>query len=127
MAKRALDRLGGFGGSHERAALACDIPWSLGEEPNKRISIMSSLIFVSPLAVSAMISLWLGLKMRLIVFAAWLAICVTVAILLMVTAFGDGTLSGTGLMLLATLMLFQCSAFMLGVLVARARANRNDE
>ena len=88
---------------------------------------MSSLIFVSPLAVSAMISLWLGFKMRLIVFAAWLVICVTVAILLMVTAFGDGTLSGKGLMLLATLMLFQCSAFMLGVLVARARANRNDE
>lgn len=88
---------------------------------------MSSLIFVSPLAVSAMISLWFGFKMRLIVFAAWLAICVTVAIFLMVTAFGDGTLSGTGLMLLATLMLFQCSAFMLGILGAWARTNRNDE
>jgi hypothetical protein len=88
---------------------------------------MSSLIFASPLAVSAMISLWLGFKMRFVMFVAWLSTCVTIAILLMVATFGDGTLSGSSFTLLAALMLFQSSAFMLGILVARARANRNAE
>jgi hypothetical protein len=46
---------------------------------------------------------------------------------LMVATFGDGTLSGSSFTLLAALMLFQSSAFMLGILVARARANRNAE
>lgn len=127
MAKRALDRLGGFGGSHERAALACDLLWPLDEKSNKRVRRMSSLIFASPLAVSAMISLWLGFKMRFVMFVAWLSTCVTITILLMVATFGDGTLSGSSFTLLAALMLFQSSAFMLGILVARARANRNAE
>ena len=36
---------------------------------------MSMLIFASPLAVSAMISLWLGFKMGLIMFGGWVSIC----------------------------------------------------
>ena len=74
-----------------------------------------------------MISLWLGFKMRFVMFVAWLSTCVTITILLMVATFGDGTLSGSSFTLLAALMLFQSSAFMLGILVARARANRNAE
>ena len=88
---------------------------------------MSMLIFASPLAVSAMISLWLGFKMRLIMFGGWVSICVAIALLLMRTVFGDGALSESGLTLLAILIMFQFCSFVMGVLFGRARADRNVE
>lgn len=85
---------------------------------------MSSLILVSPLAVSAMISLWLGFKMRLIMFAIWLVICCAIAILLMQGVFGKITFSDAGFKLLTTLIVFQMCVFVMGVLFCRARLHR---
>lgn len=127
MAERPLDRFAGLGRGDERAALACNISWPLAEKSNKKVSRMSMLIFASPLAVSAMISLWLGFKMRLIMFGGWVSICVAIALLLMRTAFGDGALSKSGLTLLAILIMFQFCSFVMGVLFGRARADRNVE
>lgn len=86
---------------------------------------MSSLIFVSPLAVSAMVSLWLGFKMRLIMFGAWVSICLAIALFLMKYSFGDETFVGPGMTLLGSLAIFEFTAFGLGLLVGRARSHRN--
>ena len=43
---------------------------------------MNILFFLAPLAASAMISLWLGFKMRMILFGAWLSACVALLVLL---------------------------------------------
>lgn len=88
---------------------------------------MSSLIFVSPLAVSAMISMFLGWKMRLIMFGAWLSVCIAVALLLMKVTFGDTVFSPSGLTLLGALMMFQVAAFGSGLLIARARNARAEK
>ncbi len=85
---------------------------------------MSSLVFVSPMAVSAMISLWLGFRMRFIMFGAWLSICAALTLLLLRGLFGAEAVSGPGLTLLAILTVFEMSAFAIGLLIARARLQR---
>jgi len=44
---------------------------------------MSILIFFVPLAASAMISLWLGFEIRMILFGAWLSACAVLLVLLL--------------------------------------------
>jgi hypothetical protein len=88
---------------------------------------MSSLVFVSPMAVSAMISLWFGFRMRFIMFGAWLSLCAALVLLIMRNLFGAEAVSGRGLTLLAILIVFEISAFTMGLLFARARLQRNEK
>ena len=44
---------------------------------------MNILFFLTPLAASAMISLWLGFKIRMILFGAWLSACAVLLVLLL--------------------------------------------
>jgi hypothetical protein len=44
---------------------------------------MSILIFFAPLAASAIISLWLGFEIRMILFGAWLSACAVLLVLLL--------------------------------------------
>ena len=86
---------------------------------------MIYLVFVSPLVLSAMISLWLGFKLRLILFGAWLSACLAIAVVLMKTTFGAMAFSQQGLTLMAILMVFQITAFVLGLVLVRVRNARN--
>lgn len=88
---------------------------------------MSFLVFVSPMAVSAMISLWLGFRMRFIMFGAWLSICAALTILLLRSVFGAGVASEAGVTLLGVLVVFEISAFAIGLLIARARLHRAEK
>jgi hypothetical protein len=81
---------------------------------------MSILIFFAPLAASAMISLWLGLKIRMILFGAWLSACVALLVLLLKSAFEEVASTQSGLLLLGMLIVFHITAFVLGLLFVRA-------
>jgi hypothetical protein len=74
-----------------------------------------------------MISLWLGFQARMILFGVWLSACVSIAVLLMTTAFGDIAVSRAGIILLIALTIFQCAAFGMGFLGLRARNARSAE
>lgn len=87
---------------------------------------MSAFIFGSPLVISALISLWLGWKHRLILFGAWLSTCVGFAMVLLRNAFGDNALSKAGLTLLAALVMFEIAGFGLGLLAQRAQRTRHE-
>ena len=81
---------------------------------------MSILFFFAPLAASAMISLWLGLKIRMILFGAWLSACVALLVLLLKSAFEEVASTQSGLLLLGMLIVFHITAFVLGLLFVRA-------
>jgi hypothetical protein len=81
---------------------------------------MSLLFFFAPLAASAMISLWLGLKIRMILFGAWLSACVALLVLLLKSAFEEVAFTQSGLLLLGMLIVFHITAFVLGLLFVRA-------
>jgi hypothetical protein len=81
---------------------------------------MSLLFFFAPLAASAMISLWLGLKIRMILFGAWLSACVALLVLLLKSAFEEVASTQSGLLLLGMLIVFHITAFVLGLLFVRA-------
>ena len=87
---------------------------------------MSILIFVSPLAASAMISLWLGFKMRMILFGAWLSACLALLVLLLKSAFEEVAFTQPGLLLLVMFVVFHITAFVLGLLFVRARNARSE-
>ena len=87
---------------------------------------MSILIFVSPLAASAMISLWLGFKMRMILFGAWLSACLALLVLLLKSAFEEVAFTQPGLLLLGMFIFFHITAFVLGLLFVRARNARSE-
>ncbi|HCI06968.1 MAG TPA: hypothetical protein DE314_06365 [Sulfitobacter sp.] len=87
---------------------------------------MSILIFVSPLAASAMISLWLGFKMRMILFGAWLSACLALLVLLLKSAFEEVAFTQPGLFLLGMFIVFHITAFVLGLLFVRARNARSE-
>ena len=86
---------------------------------------MSILIFVSPLAASAMINLWLGFKMRMILFGAWLSACLALLVLLLKSAFEEVAFTQPGLLLLGMFIVFHITAFVLGLLFVRACNARN--
>lgn len=81
---------------------------------------MSILIFFAPLAASAMISLWLGFKIRMILFGAWLSACVALLVLILKSAFEEAAFTQSGLLLLGMLIVFHITAFVLGLLFVRA-------
>ena len=81
---------------------------------------MSILIFVSPLTASAMISLWLGFTMQMILFGAWLSACLALLVLLLKSAFEEVASTQSGLLLLGMLIVFHITAFVLGLLFVRA-------
>jgi hypothetical protein len=87
---------------------------------------MSILIFVSPLAASAMISLWLGFKMRMILFGAWLSACLALLVLLLKSAFEEVAFTQPGLLLLGMFVVFHITAFVLGLLFVCARNARSE-
>ncbi len=87
---------------------------------------MSILFFVSPLAASAMISLWLGFKMRMILFGAWLSACLALLVLLLKSAFEEVAFTQPGLLLLGMFIVFHITAFVLGLLFVRARNARSE-
>ena len=86
---------------------------------------MSILIFTSPLAASAMISLWLGFKMRMILFGAWLSACLALLVLLLKSAFEEVAFTQPGLLFLTMFIVFHITAFVLGLLLVRARNARS--
>jgi len=77
---------------------------------------MSILIFVSPLTASAMISLWLGFTMQMILFGAWLSACLALLVLLLKSAFEEAAFNQPGLLLLGIFIVFHITAFVLGLL-----------
>ncbi|MDB4197907.1 hypothetical protein N9777_06530 [Ascidiaceihabitans sp.] len=87
---------------------------------------MSVLIFVSPLAASAVVSLWLGFKMRMILFGAWLSACMALLVLLLGSAFEEISLTQPGLYMLDIFAVFHIAPFALGLLVVRARNAGNE-
>lgn len=81
---------------------------------------MNILFFLAPLAASAMISLWLGFKIRMILFGAWLSACVALLVLLLKSAFEEVAFIQSGLLLLGMLIVFHITACVLGLLFVRA-------
>ena len=121
-----MDRPDCYGRGHECLALAGRLFNPLGKVKAKRYLGMSVLIFVSPLAASAMVSLWLGFKMRMILFGAWLSACMALLVLLLRSAFEEVALTQPGLYMLGIFAVFHIASFALGLLVVRARNARNE-
>jgi hypothetical protein len=76
--------------------------------------------FFARLAAFAMISLWLGFKIRMILFGAWLSACVALLVMLLKSALEEVAFTQSGLLLLGMLIVFHITAFVLGLLFVRA-------
>ena len=98
----------------------------LGKVKVKRYFGVSVLIFVSPLAASAVVSLWLGFKMRMILFGAWLSAFMAWLVLLLPSAFEEVALTQPGLYMLGIFAVFHIASFALDMLVVRARNAGNE-
>ena len=92
----------------------------------KRYFGVSVLIFVSPLAASAVVSLWLGFKMRMILFGAWLSACMALLVLMLGSAFEEIALTQPGFYMLGIFAVFHIAPFALGLLVVCARNAGNE-
>jgi hypothetical protein len=98
----------------------------LGKVKVKRYFGVNVLIFVSPLAASAVVSLWLGFKMRMILFGAWLSACIALLVLLLRSAFEEVALTQPGLYMLGIFAVFHITSFALGLLILSGRNARNE-
>jgi len=121
-----MDRPDCYVRGHESLALAGRLFNPLGKFKVKRYFGVSVLIFVSPLAASAVVSLWLGLKMRMILFGAWLSACMALLVLLLLNSFRRIALIQPGLYMLGIFAVFHIASFALGLLVVRARNVENE-
>lgn len=82
---------------------------------------MSALIFVSPLAVIAMVCLWLGFKGRIWLFVAWAVFWIAVTVI-GVTYLASGASPVQVIVTMGGGMaLFQISVYATGFLAKRAR------
>ncbi|MDC1480957.1 hypothetical protein N8146_01295 [Ascidiaceihabitans sp.] len=115
-----------FGRGHKCLALAGRLFDPLGKVKVKRYFGVSVLIFVSPLAASAVVSLWLGFKMRMILFGAWLSAFMAWLVLLLPSAFEEVALTQPGLYMLGIFAVFHIASFALDMLVVRARNAGNE-
>ena len=88
---------------------------------------MSALIFVSPLAVIAMVCLWLGFKGRVWLFVAWAAFWVAATVLIAVYIFASASPAQVIMILGGGMLLFQISVFAAGFLGKRAREWKVEE
>ena len=125
-----MDRPDCYGCGHECLALAGRIFNPLGKIKIK-VKVkgyfgVSVLIFVSPLAASAVVSLWLGFKMRMILFGAWLSACMALLVLLLRSALEEVILTQPGLYKLGIFSVFHIASFALGLLVVRAYNAENE-
>ncbi|MFT6023839.1 MAG: hypothetical protein ACI9PY_001958 [Ascidiaceihabitans sp.] len=88
---------------------------------------MSPLIFVSPLAVVAVVCLWLGWTMRIWLFVAWAAFWVAATVLFTVYLIAGASPVPVIMTLGGGMLLFQISIFGAGVLIRRARDWNKDD